>query len=343
MKRLFMPLVGAIFLVPTVAVAAPKGVYPKWTISPDSPGAQTHTGTIKFGVNGIPNATYKVEKDNDDGRSVRLETSNGGGDWLTAATPFGKIFGPSGPSDSNQYLRVAQDSSGDGNVSTTTITFPSAVPVGLVGIAVGDLDVDEVTVSAADSAFRLKSGSAIQGSASPVPFNFCNVPDPKPDNCGSDTDVPTWNPGPFAGILRGTGDDSDGASGWFRPTFALRQLTLEFTGSDGYGGSNHSYRTWLAALSNDISGKVTRTTGRALRGVLVSLQAPGGKTAAKRIRTDARGRYSFPNWAARSGYTVKMAVPSGYTASGATTKGASIAVNDATVDFKLKPAPAYTG
>jgi hypothetical protein len=333
----------ALFLIPASAGASPTGVYPKWTISPADEAAQNHTGTIKFGVNGMPDATYKVEKDLDDGTPVQLLTSNAGGDWLTAATPFGKVFGPSGPSDTIQYLKVAEDSSGAENLATTTITFASGVPAGLLGVAVGDIDVDQVTVSAADTAFGLKSGPQIQGSASPVPFNFCDVPAPKPANCGADTDVPTWIPGPFAGLLIGTGSDSDGAAGWFRPSFTLKQLTLEFQIKPGESSPEHTYRTWLATLANDISGTVTRTNGRPVAGASVGLFAPGGKHAARTARTDSKGRYSFPKWAARRGYTVRLTVPSGSVAVGASSKSANIATNDAVVNFKIAPKPAYTG
>ena len=247
MKRTLTVIAAVtIFLVPTTASAASRGVYAKWTLSPSAGTAQTHSGTIKFGVRGIPNATFTVVKTKADTENVELLTGATGGDWLTAKTPFGSVFGPSGPSTRIKYLKVGENSLGQTNRTVTTINFKSAVPAGYLGIAVGDLDVDKVVIQARSAKGALLTGNHLRGLASKVPFNFCNVAANKPTSCGADTPVPAWLPTGNGGTILGNDDSSDGSAGWLRPNQSVRSIKLTFSALPEV--STHSYRTWLAVL-----------------------------------------------------------------------------------------------
>lgn len=244
MKRLLILTALLALLVPASAHAASRGAYAKWTLKPSSPTARVHTGTIRFGVSGIPSATFRIAKRKSDSEAVELLTSTGGGDWLTSATPFGRVYGASGPSRTVRYLKIAEDPYGATNRTVTTITFKSAVPAGNLGIAVADLDLDKVVVTAKNSYGETLTGNQLKGTASRVTFNFCNVPSSKPTNCGSDTAVPRWLPGRHGGTVLGSDESSDGASAWLRPNQAIKSLTLTFSAFSGVGV--HSYRLWLA-------------------------------------------------------------------------------------------------
>lgn len=249
MKRLLIAISLSALLVPASASAAARGVYPKWTVVPPTvPGGVTTTGTIKFGVKGLPDATYTVVKDQFDETEVELLTGATGGDWLTSATPFGGVFGPSGPSSTIQYVKVNQNALSDTNRSVTTITFKSAFPAGLLGIAVGDLDVDKVLIQARNSRGALLTGTHLRGLARTVPFNFCAVATSIPTNCAGDTNKPTWTPTSTGGTVAGDEETSDGSAGWLRPDQAVKSITLTFSVINGLSIGDHSYRIWVAAL-----------------------------------------------------------------------------------------------
>lgn len=244
MKKLTLAFLLAFALVPTSAAAASNGVYAKWTIKGSDLTARTRTGTIKFGVAGIPNATFKVAKHKKDTEPVELLTSTGGGDWLTGTTPFGAVFGRSGPSTKVKYLRVGEDTLDNTNRTTTKITFASAVPAGVLGIAVADLDVDKVIIRAKDASGTYLTGSQLKGTATHNTFNFCKVTRSKPTNCGNDTAVPSWLPGATGATVMGADVTSDGATAWMRPNRSIKSITMTFSGFRSV--STHSYRTWLA-------------------------------------------------------------------------------------------------
>ncbi|CAB4936857.1 unannotated protein [freshwater metagenome] len=351
---LAVALVAAGSLTST-AVAKPTGIYPSWTITPADSAAQTHTGTITFGITGMPDATFTITKPvaNADATSELLNASTGG-DWFGTETPFGAIFGASGPAQPFQYIEA---SAADESV-TTTITFASPVPAGVLGIAVGDLDVDEAVFTGKNGSTTL-TGAQLQGSADPVGFNFCNVTADIPTNCavvtyripsasasGSVTtfDVPTWTAGSKSGTAKGTMATSDGATAWLRPSTKIRELKIVFRRADGETGRS-SFRLWAAALLNNVAGKVTKA-GRGVKGVTVKLYGPGSSKALATTKTAAGGLYVFPGIAATNGYKVKITAPKGTTASPAS-KTANIAVNDAlTVNFTLRKkatTPKFTG
>ncbi len=152
-----------------------------------------------------------------DTNSTTPQVGSGKSAFLNAATPFSQAFG----SSQNQPYALLRLAAGR-LPSTTVISFDSTPAPGTWGFALGDVDAENVQVQAYDAT----------GKPVPIPelgfqsvFNFCNG-SPLPPSClgTAGTDVPTWNP--TTGHLAGNALDTNGASGWFRPTAALRTLVL---------------------------------------------------------------------------------------------------------------------
>lgn len=332
-----------VLVSPSVAHAAPvTGKYPAWTITPASSSAQNHSGTVTFGVTGMPDATYTVTKTANDLQSTSLRTGPSSGDWLTSATPFGALFGASNDPTSTQFINTRIDFSGFpplGSIATTVVTFAAPVPANALGFAVGDIDVDmlEVTATKADSS--VVNGSDIFGGT----FNFCNVVIDRPTSCPSQlTFVPTWTPASgstISGTVDGLDTERDGESAWFRPNTAIQTLTFRFSGHVGSGSP--SYRLWLAVLKATISGTVDFGTCPT-SAVQVQLIAPDGSTVLGTATTASDGTYAFPNVVAQPGYDVRLTAPINCEPVGPSNKPADVASEDKTVNFALQETPAPT-
>ncbi len=319
------------------ATSGPVGVYPAWTISPEDPAVKNHSGTIYFGIVGLPDATYTVNKTNEDGDDTELTTADDSGDWFTTDTPFGEVFGASGPSTSIQFIKTRVD---EDTKATTTVTFASPVPANVLGFAVSDIDVDELLIAGTGADGSAVTGDQLAGTT----FNFCNVVDPKPDTCDGVEPpyaVPTWNPA--NGTVSDPADeDSDGASASFRPTVAISSLTFTFS---SLGGSP-SYRLWFAALSSSVTGAVSFPAGSAKVPVTMNLLDTDGSILAT-TTTDDSGNYSFAFVVASPGLRIELVAPSGFSVDGSTTIDIDLDAGSVEVPFTLisggQVVPAYTG
>lgn len=248
--------------------------HPAWTLTPSDAAAQNHSGKLKFGLGGkFPDATFTVTKSADDGEDTELLNGADGGDWFTSATPFGRAFGPTGPSapevNDIRYLKMRVDTSGSSTIATTTYKFKRPTPANKLAFALSDIDVDQARITAKDANGKQVSGKELNGNV----FNFCDVPSGTPDECvvfgsaprtkrGINYPVPVWTKYANGGLLRGAndaGDDSEGAAGWFRPTVRIKSITIAFQGSDGAGSP--SYRTWFAAKVEKGAKKPKPVTG----------------------------------------------------------------------------------
>lgn len=334
----------ATLLFAAAPATAATGVYPDWAITPSSTSAQNHSGTVDFGVHGVPRITYTVNKTVNDTRPVRLRTANSSGDWLTSHTGFGSVFGPSGPG-TKEFLSMGADYAGTSTEVTATFTFTTTLPAGLLGIVIGDVDVENSTLNGVSGSGGAMSGAQLQGTVASPPFNFCNVPAPKPTSCAgvSTFPVPTWVPKPTGGEINGATspgvDDTDGASAWFRPAGSMRSFTFHFSGVKG-ASSSHSSRLWLAVLKGNISGHVTIQGEGMCQGCQIHLYAPWASSPSATATTDSHGHYAFPDWAALPGYRVVLVRPGGYHVVGQGSKTADIHKSDAVVNFLLaRPGP----
>ncbi len=158
--------------------------------------------------------------------------ASGGSTWLSADTPFGAQYGSSRDKD---YLYTSLPLGASNTV--VTVTFATAAPAGTWGFALGDVDAEDITISATgtDGSSLNVSGWFQSG------FNSCTV-SPKPSACpaGTHTDKPTW----ASPVLRGSASDTNGAAAWFKPTNAVKTLT--FTQARNVAGAP-IYQLWIAS------------------------------------------------------------------------------------------------
>ena len=184
--------------------------YAEWTVNGDS-------GTVQVPDSDFPAGAYTSD-------SSPLRVATGKSTFLNTTTPFGAEFGSSRDQD---YLVFGTASRN--RPSTTTIRFDEGTPTGRWGFALGDIDADRAHIIAkGPDGTPLTAGElGWQGA-----FNYC-LGTPKPPSCtkGTTSDVPTWDPA--TSTLIGTGTDTDGASGWFRPTKSVKELTIVFSVQTG--------------------------------------------------------------------------------------------------------------
>jgi len=223
-------LVAAIGWAAAPPAYAAGATYGTWTLA----GAGTSwTGTLAMGATGFPVASFASN-------SNTPQVPSGASTFLGPATPFGAVFG----SSANQgYLNLRTS----GNTpSVTTFTFATPTPADTWGFTLGDIDADQVTIAATDAAGN-PVGAAALGFQSV--FNYC-ASSPRPSSCatGPFTDTPTWNP--VTAALTGSGLDTTGGAGWFRPTVPLASIRFTFAALSG----SPIYQIWAAAFPTVIGG-----------------------------------------------------------------------------------------
>jgi hypothetical protein len=215
-----LALAGALALTVVPAATAAHGDYAEWSLD-------GQTGNVSVPVKGFPAAELVTTSNNP-------TTPSGNSAFLNADTPFGALFGSS---RGRGYLSVR--TAAGGSPSTTVITFDSPAPAGRWGFALGDIDADRMTVKAIGRRGPLTAAElGWQGA-----FNYCHG-SPRPPSCTRPpfTDKPHWDPS--TSTLHGHVTDTDGASGWFRPTVAVKSLTLIFSVQSGIPLA----QVWIAAL-----------------------------------------------------------------------------------------------
>lgn len=265
----------------------------------------------------------------------------GASNWLSAATPWGEVFGSS---RDQPYLNLRPVADVAGAPSTTTYVFDSPTPAGGWGFALGDIDSDLAVVTAtdADGAPVATADLGFEGV-----FNYCDAsPRPSGSVCssgppagGDGFDLPVAATGADTVTLTGNGPDTGGASGWFRPTVALSTLTVEFERQQGFP----VYHTWFATELRSVAGTVTLDGSTPRAGVELVLTGPGGEVVASVVTGDD-GTYVFED-VAPGEYDVTMTVPDGLSPVGPSELPADAVESDATeVDFDLtaeEPEPVY--
>lgn len=152
---------------------------------------------------------------------------------------------------------------------------------------------------------------------------------------GRPKDVPVWDPA--TATLRGNDAavDSDGATGWFEPTTALRTLTFTFTRRAGFP----VFQTWFAVTKQDVSGTVSVTAGTCdLSAATVSLTDRTGTVVATRP-VGSGGAYAFDGVAASDGYRVALSgVPASCLVTSPSSRAIDLRAGDAVADFSVRQA-----
>jgi hypothetical protein len=300
------------------AVEAAGTVHGAWTIAGANP---SWTGTLDIAANGFPDATVATNSN-----TPTTPTAA----FLNAATPYGAVFGST---QGSSYLNAA--AAAGQTPSTTTITFASQTPAAGWGFAFGDIDADQIQIAASGPGGTLTAAQlGFQGV-----FNYCTPTTPRPASCGgaAQTDVPTWVPA--TSTLVGNVADTNGASGWFRPTVPITSITLTYSVLSGIP----SFQMWASAITSNISGAVTLdgTGDPAPAGTTLRLLDADGNEIAT-TATIADGTYAFINVPATA-YRVEVVPPAGYQVVGAAQLDADATAGDVTdVDFVLALVPPPT-
>ncbi|MFE6100781.1 carboxypeptidase regulatory-like domain-containing protein [Streptomyces laurentii] len=309
---------------PATAYADATSAYGDWTMS----GA---AGTVDIPLTDFPTAAVTTT-------STTSTVAGGTSSFLGPDTPVGARYGSS---QGKEYvtLRTAAGST----PSTTTLTFEQPTNPGTFAFTLGDIDADEVQVSAigADGQPLTSDQLGWQGA-----FNYCQST-PKPPTCGptgTDTDTPVWDPA--TDTLVGNGADTKGAAGWFQPTVPVRSITLTYTRRTGIP----DYQLWISSLSSQISGSATSDCGtptglpvRLLDGNGLQVVDANGQPVT--TTTDDQGNYSFPNLApGHYQVTTTSAAydPTTVTAPADTSDGNSVTGVDLALTCRVVPTPTPT-
>ena len=200
------------FLVPglmsTSGAADGTGVYGAWALD----SADTTQGTITFNGTLFPGATVTST-----GQNLSVAKSA----TLSASTPFGAAYGSS---SGKTYLSVGL--AAGVNRAHVTITFDEPPVAGTYGLAMGDVDAENVILSATDAKGHAVNVSEWNG----TDFNYAGG-----------TDLPKWDGA--TGTITGNGVDTQGASMWIVPNSDVKTITLTQTRTSGFP----AYQLWIAA------------------------------------------------------------------------------------------------
>jgi len=207
------------------AHAAGSGQWAQWAFT------STTAGSLKINPDvSWPTATFTITGGSGSSPSGSTAFLNGG-------TPIGQVFGSS---RDKPYASIGVPIGTDvpGTPSVTTITFSGPTPSSGWAFALGDVDAEDIVISATDAnGVVVDITSWFTGT-----FNYCDSGSPKPSTCpsGTSTDTPTWNPPK----LEGNKTDTSGASAWFQPTASIKTLTFSQT-RNVQGGP--SYQLWFVS------------------------------------------------------------------------------------------------
>ncbi len=230
-------IAGGAVLLPALTsssgAADGSGVYGTWSLDP----ADRSRGTVDFTGSLFPQAQLTSS-----GQNLSTSTSQ----VLKDTTPFGMSYGAS---TGRNYLSVGLQ--GGVARANVTLTFDEPPVPGTYGLVMGDVDAENVILSATDA-----SGQAVDVSEwNGTEFNYAGG-----------TDLPRWDAA--TGTITGNGSDTAGASMWIVPSAAVRTITLTQTRTSGFP----AYQLWIAA---DVltTAAITKPTPSAT----VIPSAPAGK------------------------------------------------------------------
>ncbi len=255
---------------------------------------------------GFPAATVAT-----DSRSP-VQVASGASTSLGADTPPGAKYGSSA---GNPYLVLRPRADTPTGRSTTTYTFAAPTPDTGWAFVLGDIDADQVEVSATDGV-----GAAVP--AAEVDSWFAGA-----FNSSRGTDRPTWDPVTSTLTGNAAAVDTDGAAGWFEPDVRLTSLTMTFTRRSGFP----VYQTWFVSRARPIGGTIEDVSVAGscpASGTTLSLVSPYGDALATTTPA-ADGSYSFGELATQAGYTVRADVPDGCVVVGPAEQTVSNRGNDA--------------
>jgi len=224
---------------------------------------------------------------------ANVQLPGGTSTFLGGSTPPGAKYGSSAGSS---YLVLRPRADTATAPSTTTYAFDDPTPDTGWAFVLGDVDADQVRVTALDAA-----GAAVPAARVNSWFRGAF-------NHSGGADLPSWSPASSTLVGNPGAVDTDGASGWFEPDLRLSSLTFVFTRRAGFP----VYQTWFVTRARPLTGTVsdvsTAPAACPVQGTTLTLVSPYGEQLAT-TQPDATGAWSFGEWATQAGYTVRVSTP----------------------------------
>ncbi|WP_375492122.1 collagen binding domain-containing protein [uncultured Jatrophihabitans sp.] len=249
-----------------------------------------------------------------------VQLPSGSSTYLNASTPPGARYGTS---QGQAYLNLRPYADNATSPSSTTFDFASTTPPAGWSFVLGDVDADQVHITARDA------------DGQPVPGTDIDRWEQGAFNYAGGTDKPTWDRSSTTLVGNPTATDTNGASDWFTPDRGLSSLTFVFTQRSGFP----VYQIWFAGESHDVTGTVTGTTRCTATEATLHLLGPDGTPLAS-TQPRADGSYTFPGYIAAPGYTVRVDAPAapldGCEVFGTAQRTVDLTGGDANVDFAVR-------
>jgi LPXTG-motif cell wall-anchored protein len=321
-RRLIAALVVVLSLLGFAALMAPTASAVRttgWaTWGPITGTSTDFATTMQLPALGFPRATVATNS-----RSP-IQLPSGASTFLGGATDsVPTAVGTKYGSSRNQpYLNLRPLADTPTAPSTTTYTFDSPTLSTGWTFVLGDIDSDQVQISAKDATGTPLTAAQINQWFNGT-FNYAGAPD-----------QPTWNATTATLTGNPTATDTNGASAWFEPNVSLSELTFVFTRRAGFP----VYQTWFASVARTIGGTVTDVSSPnpacPIDSATVILTGPNGNQLAS--VHPSGGAYSFGQYATQPGYTVSIEPPSGCAVVGSPQATVSTAAADATAAFSLR-------
>ncbi|MBG6237854.1 hypothetical protein IWX78_000809 [Mycetocola sp. CAN_C7] len=319
------------------AVAAPSDGYATWQATSSAAG---YAGIVSVPP-GFPDVSFTSTS-----RVVGASPiQSGASAWIPAGTSFGDTFGSS---QGKPYinLRPAADNAAPASASTTVYEFAEPTPVGVWGVAFGDIDAESLSVSGTDATGNPVSAADLGAQEA---FNYCDA-SPRASTC-SGLAAPYAVPEVSSSASAVTASDpqcpvtssrcdTTGEAIWFSPRVPLSSLTVTSSWKQGFP----SYQTWFATNSRTVAGTIGSTCLETDTSD-VQLIAPSGAVITSTTAVD--GEFSLPPVAARADYSLRVDPAS--LPAGAIANSVDVDVSDAdstdnalTVDARYRAAGTVT-
>ncbi|MFY0409093.1 carboxypeptidase regulatory-like domain-containing protein [Solicola sp. PLA-1-18] len=333
-RRPFALVTACLLVAGAVALGSPASAarttgWATWSDLGGSPNA--YTATMQLPGLSFPEATVRS-----DSRGGGVGVQSGASAFFNAATPPGQQFGSS---EGRRYLNLRPKADTPTGGSTTTYTFDAPTPAGGWAMILGDVDADQVRVTALRADGTEATAAELGNKQS---FNACSYGTPRTAGCASSVgDFPVWSDASQT-LTGSTGTpafaDTVGATGWFRPTVSLRSITLTYTARSGFP----VFQTWFAAVNRGITGTIAVPAGAGactITGTTVRLlTADGVEVDTTTAAID--GTYSFDGLATRTDYRVVVEPADGCAAVGPRERTVSTLVGrddpDPVADFQVR-------
>lgn len=224
-RRVFVPLAASALLAAalpfgsTAQAASGTGTYAQWS----NPTGTPSSAIAGFAGTAFPNATIQAQEAAGAGTRRATITGPATSATLTRATPWGQRFGTS---SGRQYLNVGGANAGQ--TAEVVLTFTEPAPARRWAFALGDVDAEEITISATRGDGTPLTAAQLGWEGG---FNYANAAGP----------TPIWDAATrtLSGSLR---SDTDGETGWFTPDVEVRSITFTQRSIVGFP----TYQLWIA-------------------------------------------------------------------------------------------------